>query len=68
MSNFKCDKCGAPCSDTPEGYVTGCEHYPPDARQLSFVGVLDERLREFEKQEDELFNKEWAVLQEQRKP
>lgn len=33
MSNFKCGKCGAMCYDTPTGYITGCEHYPPDCRQ-----------------------------------
>lgn len=31
MSNFACDECGAICSDTPNGFVTGCKHYPPDA-------------------------------------
>lgn len=28
MSNFYCDKCGALVSDSPAGYLTGCEHYP----------------------------------------
>lgn len=28
MSNFQCEKCGAICYDTPNGYITGCEHYP----------------------------------------
>jgi len=31
MSNFKCEKCGTVCYDTPNGYITGCEHYPEDA-------------------------------------
>lgn len=30
VSNFSCEKCGAICSDSPKGYVTGCEHYPVD--------------------------------------
>ena len=30
MSNFACDKCGVTCQDTPRGYITGCEHYPPN--------------------------------------
>ena len=30
MSNFICEHCGALCYDTPEGYISGCEHYPPD--------------------------------------
>lgn len=30
MSNFICEKCGAICSDTPKGYITGCKHYPAD--------------------------------------
>ncbi len=34
MSNFICEKCGKPCFDSPLGYVTGCEHYPPDMQRL----------------------------------
>ena len=30
MSNFHCEICGAICGDSEKGYVTGCEHYPPD--------------------------------------
>jgi hypothetical protein len=30
MSSFACDQCGAFCWDTDRGYITGCEHYPPD--------------------------------------
>lgn len=30
MSNFACEKCGTICYDSAIGYVTGCEHYPPD--------------------------------------
>ena len=30
MSNFVCEKCGAPHFDSPLGYATGCEHYPFD--------------------------------------
>lgn len=30
MSNFSCEKCGAECIDSHRGYITGCEHYPPD--------------------------------------
>ena len=32
VANFICEKCGAYCWDTPRGYITGCEHHPPDAR------------------------------------
>lgn len=32
MSNFKCEKCGKICYDTPNGYITGCEHYPADLK------------------------------------
>ena len=28
MSNFICEKCGKEIIDSPDGYVTGCEHYP----------------------------------------
>jgi len=27
MSDFLCDICGALLQDSPEGYVTECEHY-----------------------------------------
>jgi len=30
MSNFVCEKCGTVCYDSPNGYVTGCTHYPAD--------------------------------------
>lgn len=30
MSNFKCEKCGAEIIDSEVGYVSGCEHYPPE--------------------------------------
>ena len=32
MSNFICEKCGTHCIDSPEGYITGCEHYPADIK------------------------------------
>lgn len=32
MSTFQCDKCGAVCIDTPQGYTTGCEHYPVEVQ------------------------------------
>lgn len=38
MSNFICEKCNTYCQDGPRGYVTGCEHYPPD-RPLRGFGV-----------------------------
>lgn len=28
MSSFYCAVCGASIIDTPDGYVTGCEHHP----------------------------------------
>lgn len=28
VSSFSCEKCGSDCIDTPNGYITGCEHYP----------------------------------------
>ncbi len=34
MSSFNCEVCGALCIDSPIGYVTGCEHYPPDVKPL----------------------------------
>jgi hypothetical protein len=34
MSNFTCEACGATCWDTAEGYITGCNHYPPEPRAV----------------------------------
>ena len=28
MSSFYCVKCGTAIIDSPNGYITGCEHYP----------------------------------------
>jgi len=28
MSNFQCGQCGTNIIDSPNGYTTGCEHYP----------------------------------------
>ncbi len=28
MSNFRCQMCGTDIVDSPNGYVTGCVHYP----------------------------------------
>ena len=28
MSSFYCEKCGTAIIDSPNGYITGCEHYP----------------------------------------
>ncbi|MFA5753366.1 MAG: hypothetical protein WC910_09880 [Bacteroidales bacterium] len=39
MSSFYCEHCGALCSDTPRGYVTGCEHYPVDVEQCPICGT-----------------------------
>ena len=39
MSNFICEKCGAVCQDSALGYITGCEHYPVDARSNDGLGV-----------------------------
>ena len=35
MSNFQCEKCGTICYDTPNGYITGCEHYPADLKYIN---------------------------------
>jgi hypothetical protein len=28
MSNFICHKCGKSITDSPNGYITECKHYP----------------------------------------
>lgn len=38
MSNFYCEKCGIAIIDSPHGYVTGCEHYPPDVEPTHDLG------------------------------
>lgn len=30
MSSFTCEHCGTPIIDTPDGYITGCNHYAPE--------------------------------------
>jgi len=30
MNSFACKYCGTICQHTRRGYVTGCDHYPPD--------------------------------------
>ena len=32
MSSFICEKCGAEILDSPQGYITGCAHYPRESR------------------------------------
>lgn len=34
MSHFQCEKCGKICYDTPNGYITGCEHYPAELKAV----------------------------------
>jgi len=41
MSNFICDQCGKTCTDSPRGYVTGCEHYPADIAPDEFGRFVD---------------------------
>ena len=43
MSNFICEYCGTACIDTPNGYKTGCEHYPPDWAYDVFYHALNYR-------------------------
>jgi hypothetical protein len=33
VSHFACPICKTICYDTPDGYVTGCEHYPADINE-----------------------------------
>jgi hypothetical protein len=35
MSSFECEFCHAMCTDTECGYVTGCEHYPVDPKEVN---------------------------------
>jgi hypothetical protein len=30
MSHFNCEQCGVTQVDSPEGYISGCCHYPPE--------------------------------------
>lgn len=35
MSNFACEHCQAIIQDSPDGFVTGCEHYPLDSQVMA---------------------------------
>ena len=35
MSSFNCETCHACCTDTECGYVTGCEHYPVNPKEVN---------------------------------
>lgn len=37
MSSFVCEKCGAEIIDSPDGYLTECEHWPKIQRQSSMI-------------------------------
>lgn len=37
MSTFSCEKCKKICYDTNRGYITGCEHYPPDVEAVNYL-------------------------------
>ena len=54
MSNFKCEKCGTACYDTPNGYITGCEHYPADIKRKNLPQRLKDSLKELIHQVKEL--------------
>lgn len=34
MSSFVCEKCGELIVDTPDGYITGCKHYPLSEKNI----------------------------------
>lgn len=44
MSNFQCEKCGTICYDTPNGYITGCEHYPADLNETPEFKKIKEQI------------------------
>ena len=35
MANFQCEICKTDILDSPEGYTTGCSHYPKDVSNLA---------------------------------
>lgn len=37
MSHFTCEKCGENIYDSKFGYVSGCEHYPPDHKAVKVM-------------------------------
>jgi len=40
MTSFYCEHCGKMIGDSPDGYVTGCGHYPLGGVALQPRGVL----------------------------
>ena len=41
MSSFYCEHCGALCSDTERGYISGCKHYPVDITATEYQKRMD---------------------------
>ena len=39
MSSFYCEWCKAEIVDTPQGYVTECEHYPLDLQKANKIAM-----------------------------
>ena len=39
MSSFYCEWCNAEIVDTPQGYVTECEHYPLDLKKANKLAM-----------------------------
>ena len=37
MSSFICEKCGIKNLDSPQGYIAGCHHYPPEFDGMIFI-------------------------------
>lgn len=47
MSSFICEKCGAEILDTPNGYITECEHYPMELTSIDRSSQVDDIFREW---------------------
>ncbi len=43
MSSFICPECNALISDSPLGYITGCEHYPIEQEGGQVNGNAEQR-------------------------
>jgi len=65
MSSFNCEHCGEAIIDTPNGFITGCEHYPEGRRMKKKGGPkkyeIEYKLREPSKVRGTLFDRftEW---------
>jgi hypothetical protein len=57
MASFTCEKCGKDILDSPQGYMTGCVHYPLENRTRVHIAPPPSKEKIIHtKQEDDDYN------------